>query len=261
MGNFKYQYFSESEITRRISFTKDFEFNYALFSNVVCDPFGIEDYHKNEGFLLGFEVDRSEIGLKTNRKPGDIDILIIPVREGKIYVSRACAIEVKVVRPTRRKPSKSPNSFGIKQVNGLVQDGFPIVGLIHICMTEPSNEDEKIDIRVIDENDHESLIHEFSSDIESNRSKSKRFDPFPSYASENQFKKLLSFDLPKYVGLKTISINTLQSGSLVAHYDFGLNTQFGSAYFNPHKKQETIQCLEKFIGNEMDSLLYAKCKS
>ncbi len=36
-----------------------------------------------------------------------------------------------------RKPSKNVNTNGVKQVYGLLRDGFPYVGLLHIVIPEP----------------------------------------------------------------------------------------------------------------------------
>lgn len=73
--------------------------------------------------------------------------MIILFSEKKIYFERTSVYEIKIVGPTLANPSRNANSLGVSQVLGLVEDGFPSVSLIHICLTEPLPEDEKMNLK------------------------------------------------------------------------------------------------------------------
>lgn len=84
-------------------------------------------------------VSRNELGLQPDQKPGDIDLLLIPRNGRERVVEKSMAVEVKKFNVPRRKRSKSPNQYGSIQANGLLIDGFPFVGLLHIPLIQPSD--------------------------------------------------------------------------------------------------------------------------
>ena len=81
-------------------------------------------------------VPRSDLGLDAGRKPGDIDVLLIPTFDTDRFAERAMAVEVKRFVVPRSNRSRGPNEFGTGQTSGLVRDGFPLVGLLHIALVE-----------------------------------------------------------------------------------------------------------------------------
>lgn len=89
------------------------------------------------------------------KKPGDIDILIIPHANGVPNYINSVAIEAKVCRPTLSKPRKSPDSLGVSQTNGLLDIGFKNVGALHFVTAEKSPEKDWQGYRVarIDDSD------------------------------------------------------------------------------------------------------------
>src|SRR5215212_3882865 len=93
--------------------------------------------HREDGFFLSLEVKREELQLEANKIPGDIDLLMIPWKGNQNLCDVAMAVEVKIVRPTVANPSRNANSFGTRQVKGLISDGFPYVGLLHVITPEP----------------------------------------------------------------------------------------------------------------------------
>jgi len=236
---------SERELIEKLSISKkDNRIDYNLFSNLIQKPIGYDEYAKYEGFHLKFETLREKLGFVKGEKPGDFDILIIPFSKNEIYFNRTCAIEVKIVRPKRGNNKKAPNSYGTGQIEGLIKDGFPLVGLIHICMTEPLDDQEKATIKYDPEpfdmdnpanNDHFMINAEHI-----------KYDHFSRYSALLQMKRLLSRDIPKYVGINTIGVNAQIDGSLLTWYNYDFNNGYCSGYFNPHKKMETINKIESF---------------
>lgn len=243
------QKMSEKELVERLSISKnDNKINYNLFSNLIHKPVGYDEFVKYKGFYVAFEILRQEFGFEKNNKPGDFDIIIILYSENEIFFNRTCAIEVKVVRPLRNNPKKAPNSYGITQVEGLIKDGFPLVGLIHICMPEPLNENEKTTVKLhltpfnLDEPVNNIDFFKDTLDV--------KFDHFSQFSAENQMKKLISKDIPKYVGINTIGVNLQKDGSLITWFNHDFNNGYSSGYFNPYKNNETIEKLKKFLENQ-----------
>jgi hypothetical protein len=119
--------------------------------SVFCTYF--QKREPGDGVYLSIQIPTTALGLPRDTKPGDIDLLIIPHKQGVPQPSEAIAIESKVCRPTQSNPGKSPNSFGLAQSNGLISIGFPWVALLHFIQSEPSPRDQYVDgeiIRVID---------------------------------------------------------------------------------------------------------------
>ncbi|MDY7395600.1 hypothetical protein UMM65_10130 [Aureibaculum sp. 2210JD6-5] len=250
-------FISEKTLSERISISsKDNSLNFNLFANLIQKPVGYDEFSKYKGFHITFETLREHLGFEKNKKPGDFDILLIPFSDEKIYFERCCAIEIKVVRPNRKNPKKAPNSYGIKQINGLIKDGFPLIGLIHICMTEPLKENEKQTIKLD--------LTPFDMDNPANNDKfmestiNVKYDHFSQYSAENQMKKLLSKDIPKYIGLITVGVNLTDKGKLLTSFNHDFNNGYSSGYFNPYKKLETINKIESFFTENKDKFQIAK---
>lgn len=239
----------ESELVERLSISSDDgKLNYNMFANLVHYPIGDEEFGKYKGFYLTFDILREKLGFEKGEKPGDFDILLIPYSENEIYFHRTCAIEVKIVRPRRNNPKKAPNSYGITQVKGLIRDGFPLAGLIHICMPEPLLDGEKTTIKYYPT--PLNLDFPMSNHSVMENGINLKYNHFAQFSVENQMRKLLSKDLPKYVGLNTIGVNcSKKDGRLVVWFNHDFNLHFCSAYFNPYKKRETIEKIEKFFRN------------
>lgn len=117
----------------------------AFLSGTYCPDKNV--FYDYDGFYVTKTILRKELKLAENKKPGDIDVLIIPFNQKKIYFENTSVYEIKIVRPTLSNPSRNANSLGISQVLGLLEDGFPSVSLIHICLTEPLPENEKMDLK------------------------------------------------------------------------------------------------------------------
>lgn len=87
------------------------------------------------------------------RRPGDIDLLVIPYEGKELILDRVMAIEIKVLRGRFARQGKSPNDFGGSQVRSLKNLNFPYVSLIHLIISDESPRENWREIgiaRVID---------------------------------------------------------------------------------------------------------------
>jgi len=249
-------FLAETELIERLCISKsDKKINFGLFSNLLSKPVGHDIYQEYTGFHIMINVLRERLGFSAYEKPGDFDILIIPHSSENIFFNRTCAIEVKVVRPTRKNPKKAPSSNGYTQVQGLIKDGFPLVGLIHICMTEPLLENEKqsikFDLMPFD------LDNAYNNKDFLKNTVNLKVDTFSWFSAENQMKRLISKEIPKYVGLCTVGVNVSSENNLVTCFNLDFNTRYEAGYFNPHLKTETIQKIEHFWNMNKNSFIHA----
>lgn len=188
---------------------------------------------KINSYYIATEIPREKLGLPTDQKPGDIDVLIIPATDEKVYFEYTAAFEVKIVRPTNRNIKKNSCSLGVTQTYGLIDDGFPLVGLLHVCMNAPILPEGLQTLPLHDELGIREIV----------------IDTFPLYSVNLQYQRILKSDLPKYVGVKVISLSFSSPYESVSyrssefdHYQYG--------YFNPHERSETINGIRNhFIAN------------
>lgn len=176
-----------------------------------------------DSYYLTKEVLRTELGLESNLKPGDIDILIIPSKNGRMYFEFSSVFEVKIVRPTNKNYQKNSNSLGSSQIFGLIRDGFPLVGLIHVCMNEPINKNQ--------------LKHLPNFD---NQSEIVPFDPFPFYSIDTQYQRVLKKELPKYIGINIFGLSFDKDENIVTQHSPRFE-KFKHGYFNPNLNKDTIE--------------------
>ena len=190
-----------------------------------------EDDFNFDTYYLAKEISRTEFGLEKDQKPGDIDILIIPSNKGKMYFEYSSAFEVKVVRPTNKNHRKNSNSLGSTQTLGLIRDGFPLVGLIQVCMNEPINPAQLQYFPNLDN------VNEIFT-----------FDPFPLYSIETQYQRVLKTDLPKYVGINIFGLCFDKKGNMITQ-NSAKYEKFKYGYFNPHSKVDTIERIKTHFIN------------
>jgi hypothetical protein len=236
--DFENNWFDEKTILERL-LLQDSSSIISFFLNVIREPVSQELFQEYEGVYLTLNTQRSDLKLSREGRPGDIDILMIPFSKREIFFDRTAVLEVKVVRPTRANPRKNSDSLGRTQVYGLIEDGFPIVGLFHICMPEPLLESGLKETLLgslgIDTDNPDSY---FDMSDEANFERIK-IDPFPWFSAETQIKRMISEGFPKYIGIEAIGVSMDKGGKLVLT---GVEFYgFKGAYFNPKKKQETQQ--------------------
>lgn len=189
---------------------------------------------KFDRFYIAKEILRQDMTLELGKKPGDIDILIIPAFKDTLFYEYSSAFELKVVRPTKKNFRKNSNSLGTTQTLGLIEDGFPLVGLVQVCMNEPVNPVH--------------LQHLPSLD---NLNKILTYDPFPIYSVENQYKRVLKTSLPKYVGINIFGLSFDQNNQFIIQ-ESSKFLNFKSAYFNPKISETTIKRIKMHYETNRD---------
>lgn len=117
------------------------------------NPYFFED-DSYKGVVVSMLVDSYEVHPDLKR-PGDIDILVIPYTQNSLVFSETMAIEAKVVRSAYTNQNKSPNQFGFSQAKGLWDIGFPYVAVAHFIVSDrsPTHQWRKILQGTMGEND------------------------------------------------------------------------------------------------------------
>lgn len=72
------------------------------------------------------------------KRPGDVDLLVVPYEGDELVLDRTLAVELKVVRASFLRPGRSPNEFGVSQATALQALGFPHVALAHLIVSDQS---------------------------------------------------------------------------------------------------------------------------
>ncbi|WP_131667097.1 hypothetical protein [Chryseobacterium taiwanense] len=196
-------------------------------------------YFEYEGFYVTKTILREELQLEKGKKPGDIDVMIIPFTKTKIYFERTSVYEIKIVRPTRKNPSRNANSLGVTQVLGLIDDGFPVVGLIHVSITEPLREEEKRTIKFSTIKANKEFLPEEGKSFEDYFVDIK-IDQFPGWSSENQIKRLMTYNLPDCIGISTHGLEFYDDDTItICSCDVSYQ-KAAACSFNPLTSQQTI---------------------
>ncbi|OAI08149.1 hypothetical protein A1353_05790 [Methylomonas methanica] len=161
----------------------------------------IDEHAYGQDVLIASNVLRENLGLPAEQKPGDIDFLIVPYN-GNLMLEKTIAIELKIVRPTINKPGKNANSMGVTQAKGLLRDGFPFVGLIHVVIPEALP--KALHVRV-------PLKHWESDGYGGGELKDTGetlcFDPFPGVCAQRQEGRILISDLPEDISYRVIGLD------------------------------------------------------
>jgi hypothetical protein len=163
-----------------------------------------QPFAETDGLFISYSVPREELGLFKGGVPGDIDILAIPFKDNEPLSAYAMAIEVKVTRPTLAKPSKNANKLGSTQTLGLVAAGFPLVGLLHVCMPEKTPSDLLTPIPF--------LTEPYISS--GNQKDCMLMDLFPVAVAERQQGRLTSLNLPSWIGIHAFGISSNKEGEM-----------------------------------------------
>jgi len=217
------------------------------FAGALFYPF--DDFPNYKGIYVIERLLRNELGLYEDRQPGDIDILIIPYDDKRIFFERTAVYEVKVVRTTRKNPKRRPNRFGVKQIMGYIEDGFPFVSALHICMTEPLLPHEKQDMKfMLQPCNVDKRLHSDLPPLQAYQH--IQIDWLPNYSMNNHMRRMIASGIPKYVGLQVISWNLSKGGQFIESKSFEYS-RFEGCTWNPHKKVETVNLIEKhFYANK-----------
>lgn len=232
---------SEAKIVDLLCDWKDLrgKFDLKHLTDFLTPAVDLDNFLNIKGIYIAKNTLREKLGFAKGNKPGDFDLLIIPYDEESILFETTICIEIKIVRPTRKKPDKNADSLGITQVKGLIIDGFPIVGLMHISMTEPLLEDEKLDIDYHTQPlDVDNLLN--NTGFVESKIKVKH-DHFSWFSADKQMKRLISQDIPKYVGIGCLGLDYSKNGRYSLNSCSRELSGFQNGYFNPHKLDSTVE--------------------
>ncbi|WP_169392568.1 MULTISPECIES: hypothetical protein [Psychrobacter] len=107
-----------------------------------------------KGVVVSMLVDSYKVHPELKR-PGDVDVLIIPYTKDSLVFSETMAIEAKVLRSAYTNQNKSPNQFGFSQAEGLWNIGFPYVAVAHFIVSDlsPTHQWRKILQGTVGKND------------------------------------------------------------------------------------------------------------
>lgn len=218
----------------------------SLFNNLLFDPVGYEGIEQYEGYYMATNIDRKEFDFERQGNgiiPGDFDIIFIPYNLENIFFERTAVFEVKIARPHAQKLNKPSKSLGSEQIKGLLEDGFPLVGLLHVCMPAPLPPPYISNIKLCKYPVGDGVK------IPSGRLTEEDFEPvkydwLPMFAAEKQMQRMISTNLPKYVGMNAFSLTKDDRGKFV-RVIIGKYDGFVSGYFNPSvNKQKAINCVK-----------------
>lgn len=177
-------------------------------------------------------------------------MIIIPFSKSKIYFERASVYEIKIVRPTRKNPGRNANSLGITQVLGLAEDGFPLVGLIHVSITEPLPEEEKVTIKF------STIKANSGSGTEKGKSFEDYFidvkmDQFAWWSSDNQIKRLRTLQLPDFIGVSSYGLKFYENNDITICTSDVYHQKLAGCTFNPKRSQLTVLKIKNhFLRNK-----------
>lgn len=188
---------SENELIREI--LQGSQRLYEFFGFAMTD---VHDLKSEEGWNYIFlgNIDRVEFGLSREGQPGDIDLLIIPHRNDQLHVGKAAAIEIKRLSLRHPRWDRSSDRYGVTQANGLIDAGFPYVGILHLVVHErgPSeNHREMMSFRVLD-NEGRAALEKLAT-----------VDTTGFIACERQLGRLLAQAPNPVIGLNCVSITEI----------------------------------------------------
>lgn len=155
------------EAPRRLDARRESELTAWLFDEVLV-TMGALDFvlgaslgHYLRGWTIEvwLNLERKYLQLDPREKPGDFDLLLVPVVGGDRIAERAIAIEVKRSAVPKNNRGKSPNSFGTEQAFGLLRDGFPFCAILHLIFVERSNRDRFLEVPL-----HETGVRQIGDD-------------------------------------------------------------------------------------------------
>ncbi|MBU4611778.1 hypothetical protein IMZ29_14910 [Achromobacter sp. GG226] len=189
---------------------------------------------------LGINIPRAKLGLAPNQRPGDIDYLIVPFSGELARFDRTIAIEAKVVRPSMKRPGRNANAMGRSQVEGLLRDGFPYVGLVHVSVPErlPPDLHWRVPVMSGKPGPNGELVDTGDYYV---------VDPFPIWSAERQERRLMALKLPSEVGYRVIGMTLSADGNRFCGNTIG-EWRIGTR--NPRCCQERIHSVQKLFSEE-----------
>jgi hypothetical protein len=230
----------ESEVLRRIIFDKCTLANTIRFA--LNGAFPYPEHVFGQDVLVGINIPREVIGLPSGFKPGDIDCLVIPFRGSLLLVDKIIAIEVKVLRPTIANPGRNVNKMGVTQACGLLRDGFPFVGLVHLSIPE------RLPI------EYHWWLKKFTGRVLSNgileeEKELMPVDPFPLLSAQRQYGRVQSLGLPDEIGYNVIGFNLSRDGQSFSGNTIGNERR---PLQNPSMSEALIKSIHKLAMSKQE---------
>jgi len=237
---------SETQVVSRIVSDRQALANAIHFS--LATAFPPPEHAYGDGVWIAACLGRTELGLTPGRRPGDVDLLVIPKVDGRLVYDRTIAIEVKIIRPTFERPDRNSNSFGVSQACGLLDDGFPFVGLLHISIPEPLPSELHLTIPHLS-----SRLGPDRQPIPSGKFCS--FDPFPLLAGARQLGRLKAMKLPEAVAFKSIGLTLSEDGERIVGNTIGDDRRGAK---NPKTDSQLLRRVQELVDERCD--VFSKVK-
>lgn len=188
---------TEEELIREILFGS--KRLYEFFGFVMTDVHGLRSEDGWDYLFFG-NIPRTDLGLPRLGKPGDIDVMIIPYRKGLLHIDKTAAIEIKRLSLRGPRWDKTSDSFGITQAGGLLEAGFPYVGLLHLIVHAcgpPTNHRTTLTAQVLDSHGRISFTGDRVTDMTG------------SITADRQLGRLLARQPHPAIGLNCVSFSDI----------------------------------------------------
>lgn len=238
------QSLSESEVLEKL--VTDRRLLAHTLGFLLSGAFPHPEYPYEGGVYFAQNVLREELSLQRRGKPGDIDLLAIPWRNELILYGKSLVLEAKIVRPTLQKPSKNVSKMGVSQCKGLLLDGFPYCGLLHVVITEPLPDKYRCKIPLM-----KNYLNQNGNPIPTGDY--LLVDQFSFSYADRQEGRLAASALPEYAGYKSLSLETIEGK--ISGMSVGNERE---AKRNPNVSSETIQLIRSHFNENKDTYNYVK---
>lgn len=216
-----------------------------LFSNLLAEPAGAGVWAEYAGFYVGKYIAGGEMAVAGGRRAGQMDMIFIPYSKARLFVERAAVFVVRVARPEFSLARSGPRSLGGVQVMERIREGFPLVGLLHVCLPRPLEPAQQHWVKMAkvplpagwQPGDGVPVVA-------GNELAFARYDWLPAFAVDNQMQRMILAGLPKFAGINAVAITQIAGGGrhLVTSAAY---QAFKPGYFNPGMKAETLLGIEK----------------
>lgn len=170
-------------------------------------------------------IPSTSFGIEQGR-PGDIDLLFVPMSGQVAQVRNTAFAEVKIIRPTRNNPAKDHKDSGRQQILGLVNQGVPIISLIHIILPETNL-----------------TTFEQGYNLDTNEDLNAVFTKLSGIVNERQVGRLEHLELPDFVGYSAALLEVVGNVTMAS-----LNHSLFCKH-NPRYQPEVGELIQKFVDN------------
>jgi len=196
-------------------------------------------------YIFLAEVDRQWLGLNRDGLPGDIDVLIVPTFQGQPRVDLCCAIEVKRLALRGPNWSKNVDRYGISQAHGLLLDGFPFVGILHIVVAAPGPLENRRSLelwQIVDDQGHAERIGSEMRDMTG-------YD-----AAERQLFRLATRSCADEVGINSVAVarSEIDGDDRLWHSTKPSGSRHAS--LNPHVNLNLLSAIQDLISEHRERI-------